>query len=431
MENNSNRRLLIIVGFVLFFAVIVLVWYFFYAKPVVAPSLSNTNNPLGTKETPARSAFLTWGNDEKQVSSVEVSDPLKEPLVEVWEKPATGQTFITQSILQEVTSTTTQGTSTIEVTKTVRATSTGLMFVDKTTGYIYSYAIESGKTMQISNTVLPGVYDAYFFDNGNRVIIRYIDRNKNTVVGLIAKVPNVSEKGQASSLEAVEYLTSQVVSVAVNNKKDKVAYLVTTDAGSAVYTVTPGKRPSLLTTSPFGEWTLSYGGDKLYATTKPSAYVSGVTVSLPSFNSEVGERTGLITIPGERDLLLNSMWGSQGLVTFISENGNLKVLQDKTLAKKCAWGEKLFLICAVPKSLPRSEEGLPDDWFQGRVLFDDTLVVIDSQTGGSYPIFTFPEKLGTFDVLNITEGKGDTLFSFNRKQNGSLWLLNTTLLEGE
>ena len=60
----NNRRLLIAVGAVVFFVIIVLVWYFFYAKPLIAPSLSETNNPLPQRTLPARFQFLSWGHDE-------------------------------------------------------------------------------------------------------------------------------------------------------------------------------------------------------------------------------------------------------------------------------------------------------------------------------------------------------------------------------
>ena len=132
MESTSNRRLLIIVGFVLFIMVIVLVWYFFYAKPTTSPSLSGTRDPLKVNGTSIRERFITWGNEEG-TSTTEVFDPLKDPLVEVWRKPATGQTFISRTVLQEVLATSTEGTSTIAIKKTIRATSTVLLFVDKTT----------------------------------------------------------------------------------------------------------------------------------------------------------------------------------------------------------------------------------------------------------------------------------------------------------
>lgn len=430
MENNGNRRLLIAVGFVLFFVIIVLVWYFFYAKPAIAPSLNETNNPLPTIIFPPGFQFLNWGT-ENSTSTTEVTDPAKDPLVKVWSKPSTGQTFISDQVLQEVLATSTDGTTTFEVKKTIRATSTVLLFVDRATGYVYGYPLETGTVFQISNTIIPGVYDAYFFDNGKRLIIRYIDQEKNTVVGLIANVPHVEQTGSALPLENIEYLTSRVVSVAVSGTKSKASYVVANDSGSAVYTVDTSKDPQLVASSPFREWSLSYGGESLYVTTKPSAYIEGATLSLPFFHAEVSDKTGLMSTPGDAGVLLNSMWGKTGLATFLSNSGNLQLLSIRTLASKCAWGKRAFLVCAVPKTLPKGAEGLPDDWFQGRVSFNDEFFQVDITTGETYTLYTFEETLTPFDVTNIVVLDTNDIFSFNKKQDSSLWLLNLNLLPRE
>lgn len=432
MENTGNRRLLFAVGGVLFFAVIVIVWYFSYVNPITAQSLNETNNPLPVKSFPARFQFLNWGNNDVGTTTTEITDPLKEPLVEVWNKAATGQAFITTQSLKEVVGTTTQGTSTtvIDIKKTVRATSTTIIFVDRVTGYIYGYPLTTGKVFQISNTVIPGVHDAYFFNNGTRVIMRYADRERNVVMGLIGTVPSVSEGGTPSPLEKVQYLTSEVVSVAINGRKDTASYVVATEKGSAVYSL-GSKEPSLVASSPFREWDLSYGGDSLFVTTKPSAYVSGATFSLPLFQSESDERTGLMSNPSDGGILLNSMWSNKGLTTFFSKDGKLQRLPLLTLAPKCSWGEKNFLVCAIPRMIPRVAEGLPDDWFQGRVSFADDLVIVDTSTGTGFPLYTFSEKEGLFDITGITMNDDNEIFSFTRKQNGSLWLLNTKNNKGE
>ena len=432
METSRNRRLLIAIGFVVFFVVIVLVWYFFYAKPIVAPTLNGTNDPLPTRIFPPRSSFIFWRDTpSSSTTTTEIIDPLKDPLIKIWGSPSTGQTFISSQILQEITATSTSGSSTILVKKTVRATSTALLFVDRTTGYVYGHSIETGKTYQVSNTIVPGVYDAYFFENGKRIIMRYLDQEKNAVVGLIATVPDVMENGSALPLGRKQYLTSQVVSVAVNQKKDEVSYVVATERGSAAYTVGKAKDPILAASSPFREWNISYGGNTLYVTTKPSAYVEGSTFSLPFFQAEIIEKTGLMTTPLESDTLLNSMWGKNGLVTFFSKNGDIKVLPIQTLAPKCAWGRKAILVCAIPRMIPFTTEGLPDDWFQGRISFEDDLAIIDKNTGDKYPLYDFSEADGFFDIVGITVSLDTDLFSFNNKKDGSLWLLNTNLIQGE
>ena len=427
MENNSNRRLLFAIGFVLLFAIVIIIWYFFYAKPLIAPTLTETNNPFPTQNTPPRFQFLTWGQENTSTTTTEVSDPLLMPLVRVWDKPSTGQTFTVQSILKEIATTTQQGTSTTKVIKTIRATSTILLFVDRTTGYIYGYPPETGKPFQISNTLIPGIYDAYFFEKGARVMMRYIDQEKNIIVGVIAEVPSVQENEMALPLLNLKYLPSTITSIATNNKKDKISYVVTKDSGSDIYTLT-SKGSTFISSSPFKEWVLSYGGETVYATTKPSAYVEGSTFSIPLFQPEVVEKTGLMSTPSFGGFILNSMWSSQGLTTFTTNNGDLRTVSFKTLASKCSWGEKKFLVCAIPRTLPKSTEGLPDDWFQGRVSFNDDFFVVDTINGESYPLYVFKEEDGVFDVTNISIAEGNDLLSFNKKQDASLWLLKTSLI---
>lgn len=428
MENNSNRRLLFAIGFVLFFVIVVLVWYFFYAKPLTTKSVTNPNDPFPVQVEKPRSRFL-WRQDEPQATSTtEVTNPLLEPLVQVWGKPAAGQTFIVQDVLKDVLATTTIGTTTVEIKKSIRATSTVLVFVDRMTGYVYGYPIETGKVFQISNTIIPGVYDAYFFNDGKNIILRYIDQEKNKVTGIIAKIPNVTSNETALPLENMEYITSEITSVATNLKKDTISYIVTTDNGSTIYTITP-KGPVSVASSPFKEWDLSYGGNSLYVTTKPSAFVEGVTLSVPSFQSEVTEKTGLMSTPGSGGTIIHSMWSNKGLTTFLSNNGDVVVMSTRTLAPKCAWGNKNYLVCGVPRQLPRTTEGLPDDWIQGRVTFNDDLFTIDPKTGEKSTLYSFSPENGLFDVSHISIAPNNDFLSFNKKQDGSLWLLNITLIQ--
>lgn len=430
MENNSNRRILLMVGIGLFFAIIVLVWYFVYAKPVIAPTLTETNDPLPTRTLPPRFQFINkiWGT-EKPTTITEIVDPLKEPLIQVWNKPASGQTFISKSVLKEIETPLTEGTTTTLIKKTVRASSTVLTFVDRTTGYIYGYPVETGTIYQISNTVIPGIYDAYFFDNGRKVIMRYYDQDKKTIVGVIASVPVVSETSIALPLEDMEYLPGEVTSLTVNHDHTEISYIVRTQNGSSIYSIGKTNTQRFITSSPFREWTLSYGGNSLYVTTNPSAYVEGSTFSLPLFQAEMTEKTGLMSTPGTSGVLLNSMWGQKGLVTFLSDNGQIQVLPFTTLASKCAWGQRNFIFCSVPRSLQSEEEGLPDDWYQGRVSFSDDLITMNVSTSEQHALYSFTEEKGVFDIQNISLSDENDLVSFNKKQDATLWLLNTNLLQ--
>lgn len=429
----DNRRLLFAIIAVLVFAIGIISWFFFYSTPKAAPTLGEPTNSNSLKDFPKKFQFIFNNEEEAPPSEITTEVTFKGPevLTEIWNKPAAGQTFVQAENVVEVDATSTQGTTTISIKKLVRATSTVLMFVDRTTGYVYTYNRELGKIYQVSNTTLPGIYDAYIFNEGKSIVMRYEDKERQTIVGVLATIPRVTEKDQAKSLENITYLPSQVTSIAVNKKGTELSYLVTGDTGSSIYTIT-NKNTTLTANTPFKEWKLAYGGEDLFATTKPSAYLEGQTVRIPSFEFTIGDKTGLMSNPGESGMFLASMWSKTGLKTFLSLYGRQVVLSQNTLASKCTWGDNNFLICAVPKYIPRKTEGLPDDWFQGRFLFNDSLFIVDSKTADILPLYSFDESLKlSFDITNIAISRGNALIAFTRKQNATLWLLDTDLISAD
>ncbi len=425
-----NRKLLIITGIVFLFVVVALVWYFFYTKPVISPSLGATNDPLPKNELPPRYQFIGGKEGDEQTSVTEVTQKPEDPLIRVWDKPATGQVFVTEQILKEEVATTTQGTTTVEIKRAVRATTTLLLFVDRGTGYVYGYSPENNSVFQITNTVIAGVYDAYIFNNGKKIILRYPDIKNRVVVGVIATIPPFSRNGNPSPLTDLEYLNSEVTSVAVAGDNSEASYAVKTTSGSAVYKVKNGS-PEVFTVSPFGEWDLSYGGNTLYATSKPSSFALGIMTELPNFSIMVGERAGLMTKPS-LSYFLGSVWLQGGIATFLSGNAGTRTLSLKTLASKCGWGGENFVVCGVPRSLVKGGSNLPDAWFQGLVSFEDDLVSIDLGSGNinfleEAPFFYFEEKYGKFDVTSVTISPDIDFISFVNKRNSELWLIKREL----
>ncbi len=429
----NNRRILFAIIFVLIFAIVIIAWFFFFASPKKDNTLGNPTDPFPSSSFPKKFLFILNNKEDIPPSDSMTEITLQKPqiLTEIWSKPTTGQTYIENSDVIEIDATSTIGTTTISNKKLTRATSTVLLFVDKTTGYVYGYKREINKIYQISNTTIPGIHDAYIYNNGKNIILRYADTEKNVIVSVSATIPKVNEKEQAEPLESINNLPSQVTSVVVNKKKTLASYLVAGENSSSIYTLTP-KGAVLVATSPFKEWSLSYGGDILFATSKPSAYVPGQTVHIPSFETIISDKTGLMSNPSENSIFLSSMWSSEGLKTFLTNASNQAVLNINTLASKCTWGQKDFLICAVPDIALKAEEGLPDDWFQGTVSFNDSFVTINPVTSEITPLYSFnTEKVGEFDVTNISLSKNNEYVVFNKKQKGSLWLLDTTLLGTE
>lgn len=425
----EHRRLLLLSLLVSLFALGVVVWYFFFSTPKTEPSLEGTTAPLSARSLPARFGFIFQTKEPEQTTETEVTQPGTVPFFQVWDKPATGNMFTSRQVLREVMATSTS-TTTPQITKTVRATTTVLMFVDRATGHVYGHNIEDGITYQISNTTLPGIYDAYIFAGGEKVLMRYLDGDTSTITSVLASIPNVQAGRDAQPLNALTYLPNGIRSVAVSGSGNSLSYLLPGDVGASVYTI--GKKGTeKIANSSFAEWRLSYGGEKLYATMLPSAYIEGMTVLLPSFTRLIGEKTGLSSTPAPSGELLNSMWSKNGLATFGSKGGTISVLNVRTLADKCSATADDYFICAVPDSLPSATEGLPDDWYQGRVSFTDSLMLVYPMRGEAYTLYSFDEKYGPMDVTRVKNSAAADLVSFIRKNDGTLWLLNTNLLSDE
>ncbi len=426
----EHRRLQILFALISLFAFGVIVWYFLFSKPETAPTLQTPTNAFSLRDLPARFAFIFGGDEPGTSTETEVTPASAIPFNRIWNAPSTGNVFVSRPILKEVTSTSTVGTTTVSTTKTVRATTTVLMFIDRVTGYVHGHSMESGKTYQISNTTIPGVFDAYIWAGGDRIVMRSLGADRKTIVSILASIPNVQEGRDPEPLIDTTYLPQNISSVAVSKNLSTLSYVVPGTNGSTIYSLSL-RGTARVADSPFSEWTLSYGGEQLYATSNASAYIEGTTVALPSFSSVVGGKTGLLSTPSSNGPILNSMWTRSGLATFGVSVGKTTSFTTKTLASKCVGTVAPYFICGVPQSIPESVEGLPDDWYQGRFLFNDTLSVVNAQSGETYTLYSFPETYGQIDVTHLTTSASSDLISFIRKQDGSLFLLNTNLLADE
>lgn len=439
--NRKKRLLLLLVLVVTIFALGVMIWFFFFNSKKTGDITQPTGGLSIGKDLPARFGFIFGEEKPSSQTETEVTLAKEEALVQVWDKPTAGSLFITQIILQDIFATTTskvkpvaQASSTptppveILVKKTIRATTSILMFVDRTTGYVYGYDKKSTKPYQISNTTIPGVYDAYIFNGGKSVLMRYLDGDRKTIITTLANIPQVREGETPLPLINSVFLPKNVTSVAESDSSQKISYVIPNSTGSSIYTLTP-EGQALVASSPFSEWTLRYGGEQLYAQNKPSAYIEGSLATLPFFERAVSNKTGLVSLPSPEGRTLNSMWSNSGLVTYLLHKGDVINSSIRTIATKCSWLKLTpVVLCAVPNEIPTTVEGLPDDWYQGRYMFNDTLQFIDAVTGTPYPLYSFDSKLGEMDLIKLTLSANEHDISFIRKQDETLWLLKTDLL---
>lgn len=438
-----DRKLLILFLITLVFGFIVIGWYFFKATNQADPTLALPTNPFGTAEDVVRGSEFVTGtvNPDGSENTSERIPASERVFAEVWNKPVGGHAFVTRDVFVEVitTATSSNSTTTTTTSRAVKQTVEYLLFVDRITGYIYGYDPADGAVFQITNTTTPGIYDAYITKNGTEVYMRSLDEDEITIRTLVATIPSFIKGADPQALTNLRSLQSNVSSFAVSESSNLVSYVVPTTLGSSIYS-TNAKGVSSVSSSPFKEWFVIYGGETPYITTKPSAYLEGNTLSLPNQNYILGNKTGLMTTPHkDGDIFLASMWSRAGLATFVfsKKTGTQTILDQRTLAPKCAWGYQTKVICGVPTTIPTTQDGLPDEWFRGNVSFSDNFYLMEGdqgpdEAGGSTLIFALNEQAGQpFDVIKPVINKNSTSLSFVNKRNGTLWFIYLSRLNIE
>ena len=427
--NNTRKTIFLLFVITALLAVVILVWYFFVRQQSNNPNINNPTNPFGQTAPSLRGSEFIQNNSNDNSSSFTEVTPGQEPLLtKIWDKPTAGFAFVEKAILINSTSTKMiKGTST-EIVTQKKATSTRMFFTDRTTGYVYGYNLENKKVYQITNTTLPGIYDSYFFDNGNYVIMRYLDDNEN-IVSVLEKIPSVSENGTPLSFEKTTYLPNNVTSVSISSSGKSASYLVSEDSGSSMRTIKNGK-DSLAYSSTLSELKIVYAGEIPYVYTKPSASIQGYAINTQTGERLLGDKTGLTALPANNnDDFLYTTWINSDLTTsiFSKKINSVRTLYIKTLADKCVWGKSsFFAFCGVPQTIERNSLlGLPDAWYQGFVQFSDSVYLLDNKLSIEKPVFNFSkETKELIDLIKPGINSNDSRLGFINKQNGSLWMLN-------
>ena len=427
---NNRKTIFLIFSISIFFAIIILVWYFFLKIPGNDDSLVNPKNLPTGGEAKRGSEFIEGKQNEfeESITTTEVIPGKERRLLKVWNKPTAGLSFFDQNILINSTSSVKgSGTSTNEIIVQKRATSTRMIFADRATGYVYGYNLETKKSYQISNSTIPGIHDAYFFNNGSSVIMRYLDEDQK-IATVKADIPTVLEGGTPRSLENITNLPENVLSVSVSKSQKLASYAVQNGNGSSIYKISDNKN-QLLKNSPITEIDLTYGGETLYSTNKTSTYSIGYTNDVERGERVLGDKTGLITLPANNNIdYLSSMWSNTGLKLFLfsKKTGSYSVLNSKTLASKCIWGRtSTYILCGTPQNIKSPNEGLPDSWFMGLVNFTDNLYIIDNNTKVEDILFDFSsETKEEIDLIKPNLSSNDGYLGFINKNNGHLWLFN-------
>jgi len=312
--------------------------------------------------------------------------------------------------------------------------STALRYVDQETGNIYQTFTDKIEERKFSDTIIPKVYDAYFGNDGDSVVMRYLktgDRVIETFVGTLPKEVLGADTAGSNEITGT-FLPNNVRDISISPDGSKMFYMFE-NTGNMIGTILNFKnnKKTQVFESAFTEWlSLWPNNNMITMSTKPSnnipGYMYAINPAKKDLNSVMQDINGLTTLtsPDGKTVLYgeNDLQGKLSLGIYHTDTGGIEPLGLETLPEKCAWGKgSNFIYCAVPRS---SDARLyPDTWYQGEVSFNDRFWKIDAKTGNTTLLLDPVGVTGGEEVDGIKlalDENEDYLFFVNRKDN-FLW----------
>ena len=386
--------------------------------------LSN-GNTTGTVSTSTEGGNDT-GNGNTATSTYD-------PLQQLSTRSIVGMTIVlpNYSVLQTTTATSTSKTS----TSTAPAPSTDIpvmksdvpiiRFAEQGTGYIYDVDAHGKNETKRTGTTIVRVAEAYFGDNGNSVIFRYLKNDNSTIETYLGRVIASVDPTAFATVKG-DFLPENIPNLVMSPDGTSLAYLFQTNDGTGGISMkTDGSAKKQLFSSSFDEWLLDWKQGGLFATTKAAGDIPGyVYMVQPSgtFQKILGGVNGLTTnVSPSGKLMLYDSSGKGKLSLFVRhENGDSIKLDVKTLPEKCVWNKNSTAIyCAVPVAVPDSGVDYPDDWYQGLTHFSDSIWKIDASSGNATQITGLEGK--SIDATNLMIDQNETFLFFVNKTDGTPW----------
>ncbi|MDE1874891.1 MAG: hypothetical protein KGH68_02400, partial [Patescibacteria group bacterium] len=305
-----------------------------------------------------------------------------------------------------------------------------IRYMERATGHIYDTPTDDPTVTQISNITIPKIYQALWSVDGTHFVLRYLDSDNQTIKTFVGRVSTTTDPEKA--IDGV-YLPDGIADLTVAGSN--IFYLDENINGAqGIRANLDGSAKTDIFDSSFGDWAAAWTSPDIVLYPRPSGSVEASAYYLnpkTSAFSEILNGTDGLAARSNPDgsliLYSGTTNGALGTAVFNIKKGTSVGLGVTTLADKCVWSAKTptLVYCAVPKSLPAGS--YPDDWYKGKVAFDDALWSIDTKTGQTTQIFDPLTEAGTsMDMTNLSLDPTEKVLVLMNKDDLTVWRYDLT-----
>ncbi len=305
-------------------------------------------------------------------------------------------------------------------------------WIERGTGHIFETTSTSMDVARLSNTTVTKVVEAFFTNNGDSLILRDLVGSTDTIRTRFATLTFETPTSTEQVLKTTD-LPVDITQIARSPDRGQIFSVMDSGMRGILSNTDGGSKVGIFDT-PIKEWLVQWPNKQtILLTTKPSGATAGFSYSINpqtrSFSRILGGINGLTTLmspDGEKVLYSQSESGSVKLFSYDRKTGASTDMFLRTFPEKCVWSpvEKSLIYCGLPADIAFNL--YPDVWYQGRIVFSDSIWSINVDTLETHLLVTPTDEVGTIiDVINPELNSTGDYMVFQNKIDLSLWGLQT------
>lgn len=307
-------------------------------------------------------------------------------------------------------------------------------FADRATGHIFESQLNLTGIKRITNTTIPKVYEALWRTDGSTVNMRYLSDNSETTRAIIGRISTstITTDTNSDTIEELRttFLPDNITSLSINPVTGALLYVIKDISGSQIYIANADNSNSrVLYESSIKDINASWINNTTIAVQdKPSAVSAGQLYFIKTGSKQtervLGGILGLSTLTNSSSTL--TAYSASNKTSIVSgiydhKKGDTKTFSFTVIPEKCVWSAKtVFIYCASPKNIPSGR--YPDDWYQGKVSFNDKIWRLDTTTGTTELLIDpYAEAQVELDAIKISLDPTEEFLIFTNKKDYQLW----------